>query len=650
MMVSAFSQNKGTAVYAYNGFKNRVRKLESFQAQAHVGVDVTAGADVNTDVAAGVGVDVNLPNLPDPCKEVRYILDMTRPYDNLLVTKGSHEQSYVWGSGLLSGYSSDGGNSGTHYLHDHLSSPIRLIGGSGVHAAMAYDEFGVHEVDTGLGGTFGFDNPFGFTGYQVDDVSGLYYAQARYYAAGVGRFVSEDPARDQLNWYGYCQGNPVVFVDPRGLYEITNISSIICCNLSELDPYNPLLSDIPEICRHGADGPPNDVLVTTASIVFTNDLWNLVTGAIRAVVPAGEHLLTVADSARGVVSGTSIANPTVDGLMSSIEKQLINDLSFQANQHSMAGAGAVSSISKFISTAQSMATVLSMPLHGRLNNIARTFFTQNNIPTTHTVVTHNGQPDTVAAALLCAQMSATHAFILEYADYFFSPIWINNTTHNTIFSMDQGLLAGSHTVDGLVLNYRDWLEIWSVFCYREVISDFREIMNNFELRTSYLNLRFMASIATATCGVMSNIPAVPPALEGVPSHVVNQTQANIDAVERHLHRTAQQERNDARREYHAARELYNNMVPPGSGGPYHRVHSARERYRAATIAYIEASRVINVQPTDLAPGDEVLVRPAGGGTDNETTQEEGTSSTTNNNNNNDEPQGHPGLGPVTNPG
>jgi len=28
--------------------------------------------------------------------------------------------------------------------------------------------------------------------------------------------MSEDPARDGLNWYAYCGGNPIVFVDPSG--------------------------------------------------------------------------------------------------------------------------------------------------------------------------------------------------------------------------------------------------------------------------------------------------------------------------------------------------------------------------------------------------------------------------------------------------
>ena len=43
------------------------------------------------------------------------------------------------------------------------------------------------------------------------------YLRNRYYDAGVGRFTQEDPAKDGGNWYSYCGGNPVNFIDPLGL-------------------------------------------------------------------------------------------------------------------------------------------------------------------------------------------------------------------------------------------------------------------------------------------------------------------------------------------------------------------------------------------------------------------------------------------------
>jgi RHS repeat-associated protein len=46
---------------------------------------------------------------------------------------------------------------------------------------------------------------------------GAYYLRARYYQPTTGRFMSEDSIRSGLNWYTYCGGNPVRFIDPTGL-------------------------------------------------------------------------------------------------------------------------------------------------------------------------------------------------------------------------------------------------------------------------------------------------------------------------------------------------------------------------------------------------------------------------------------------------
>ena len=39
----------------------------------------------------------------------------------------------------------------------------------------------------------------------------------RYLDPTSGRFLTEDPAKDGLNWFSYCGGNPVKFTDPWGL-------------------------------------------------------------------------------------------------------------------------------------------------------------------------------------------------------------------------------------------------------------------------------------------------------------------------------------------------------------------------------------------------------------------------------------------------
>ena len=63
------------------------------------------------------------------------------------------------------------------------------FGDSGIDEALAYDEFG--KQTSGEHGKF--SNPFAFTRYQSDPVSGVQFAQNRYYAQDLGRFNGEDP-------------------------------------------------------------------------------------------------------------------------------------------------------------------------------------------------------------------------------------------------------------------------------------------------------------------------------------------------------------------------------------------------------------------------------------------------------------------------
>ena len=56
-----------------------------------------------------------------------------------------------------------------------------------------------------------------FTGKDWDEEAGLYYFNARWYDPELGRFITEDPIRDGVNWYGYVDNGPLMFTDPTGL-------------------------------------------------------------------------------------------------------------------------------------------------------------------------------------------------------------------------------------------------------------------------------------------------------------------------------------------------------------------------------------------------------------------------------------------------
>ena len=61
--------------------------------------------------------------------------------------------------------------------------------------------------------------PLGYMARENDPVTGLYYVRARWYAAHLGRFVSEDPIglEGGLNVYAYVGNSPLNGTDPSGL-------------------------------------------------------------------------------------------------------------------------------------------------------------------------------------------------------------------------------------------------------------------------------------------------------------------------------------------------------------------------------------------------------------------------------------------------
>ena len=107
-----------------------------------------------------------------------------------------------------------------YYLQDDLGSPIRLLNGSGeLTESYGYDEFGQD-----LYGNQGIVQPFGYTGYQHDQISHTYFAQAREYKSEVGRFTGQDIIKGfviapyTLNAYVYCWNNSEKHVDPDGAW------------------------------------------------------------------------------------------------------------------------------------------------------------------------------------------------------------------------------------------------------------------------------------------------------------------------------------------------------------------------------------------------------------------------------------------------
>ena len=100
-------------------------------------------------------------------------------------------------------------SNGAYYLFNAHGDVVAIVSSST--ETVEYDAFG--NVISG-----GISSPFMYCGEYMDSESGLYYLRARYYNPATGRFLTEDPIKAGLNWYAYCYNNPVMFIDPWGLF------------------------------------------------------------------------------------------------------------------------------------------------------------------------------------------------------------------------------------------------------------------------------------------------------------------------------------------------------------------------------------------------------------------------------------------------
>jgi RHS repeat-associated protein len=112
-----------------------------------------------------------------------------------------------------------GGQTYYYQLNGH-GDVVTLTNSSGsVVKTYNYDAFGNLIGETGT-----VENPYRYAGYRFDEVTGLYYLQARYYDAKLGRFLTKDPVTgsDEVpltqNGYVYVENNPIMGMDPEGTY------------------------------------------------------------------------------------------------------------------------------------------------------------------------------------------------------------------------------------------------------------------------------------------------------------------------------------------------------------------------------------------------------------------------------------------------
>jgi RHS repeat-associated protein/uncharacterized repeat protein (TIGR01451 family) len=112
------------------------------------------------------------------------------------------------------------------YLSDAQGSVRALTDGTGtITGSYVYDSFGKPAAANAA------PSRSTFTGYQYDPTSGLYYAGARYYDPGTGRFLSEDPI-PSVNGYPYAGNDPVNNVDVNGMEAMGDYAELLSTDVN----------------------------------------------------------------------------------------------------------------------------------------------------------------------------------------------------------------------------------------------------------------------------------------------------------------------------------------------------------------------------------------------------------------------------------
>jgi len=133
------------------------------------------------------------------------------------------EVCYIYGPGGLIAMRK--GTEMYHILKDHLGSVRAVLDLQG-NIAASYQYLSYGAVTRTQEPTPGFMT-YLYTGQEYDEEIGLYNYRARFYCAGLGRFIAIDPGRQYFSPYLYASNNPVMFVDPTGMYSLASIFSAI---------------------------------------------------------------------------------------------------------------------------------------------------------------------------------------------------------------------------------------------------------------------------------------------------------------------------------------------------------------------------------------------------------------------------------------
>ena len=130
--------------------------------------------------------------------------------------------NYVGATGIFARETAENAAAVTYMMKNGHGDVTALVSGGAVTKTYDYDAYGVEKnpdsADT---------NPFRYCAEYFDQETQNIYLRNRYYNPSNGRFLTEDPAQDGLNWYVYANNNPLTYTDPTGLIPWEDASNII---------------------------------------------------------------------------------------------------------------------------------------------------------------------------------------------------------------------------------------------------------------------------------------------------------------------------------------------------------------------------------------------------------------------------------------
>jgi RHS repeat-associated protein len=165
---------------------------------------------------------------------------MAKATDNLGASSVTVGTSVVVGSGSTQAY----------YIHSDQIDTARLITNDARQSVWKseLEPFGANPPDENPQGqgTFVYNNRF--PGQYFDRETGLHYNYYRDYDPQTGRYIQSDPIglEGGINTYGYVEGNPLSFTDPKGLQTTADTwcrQNPIAC--AELAPTIPTATQAP---------------------------------------------------------------------------------------------------------------------------------------------------------------------------------------------------------------------------------------------------------------------------------------------------------------------------------------------------------------------------------------------------------------------